>query len=235
MKKKFYLLPLCILCTVLALAGCSKNTSNVPSASDTPKASNAQNTNPSTAGNEKDTDGDGVPDAAEKVLGTNPYASDTNGNGVSDKDDQNPLFTENPIKETSTIALPIEIKDIRVEDNVGADKKDAPDHLEITMKNTSTKVLDKFEVYITITDKKETNKVEGYYVKLEGLTVGAGENKTIHFDNKVSESGHYLGNPNGLYGTSSNGLTFKLQLHADGYKPMDFTVDKSEGTAEVAD
>lgn len=232
MKKKFYLLPLCILCTVLALAGCSKNS---PNTQNTTPPTNIQNTTSPTAGGQLDTDGDGLPDAAEKVLGTNPYASDTNGNGISDKDDPNPLFTENTIKETSTTALPIEIKDIRVEDNVGPDKKDAPDHLEITIKNTGSKTLDKFEIYFTITDKKETNKVEGYYIKLEGLTVGAEEKKNIHFDNKVSEPGHYFGNPNGLYGTSANGLTFKLQLHADGYKPMDFTVDKSEGTAEVAD
>jgi hypothetical protein len=232
MKKKFYLLPMCMLCTILALAGCSKNSPNAQSA--TPPTS-IQNTAPSSTGDQIDTDGDGLPDAAEKVLGTNPYASDTNGNGVSDKDDSNPLFAENPIRETSTTTLPIEIKDIRVEDNVGPDKKDVSDHLEITLQNTGSKPIDKFEIYFTIIDKKETNKVEGYYVKLDNLAIDAGEKKTIHFDNKISESGHYLGNPNGLYGTSSNGLTFKLQLHANGYKPMDFTVDKSEGTAEVAD
>jgi hypothetical protein len=40
---------------------------------------------------------------------------------------------------------------------------------------------------------------------------------------------------NGLYGTSSNGLTFDIQLHAAGFKPMNFTVEKAKGTAEVAD
>jgi len=40
---------------------------------------------------------------------------------------------------------------------------------------------------------------------------------------------------NGLYGTSQNGLTFDIQLHANGYAPLQFSVDKAKGTAEVAD
>jgi hypothetical protein len=40
---------------------------------------------------------------------------------------------------------------------------------------------------------------------------------------------------NGLYGTSANILTFDIQLHTKGYQPMKFQVDKSKGTAEVAD
>ena len=45
----------------------------------------------------------------------------------------------------------------------------------------------------------------------------------------------YYGNMNGLYGTSANGLTFAVQLHAAGYQPASFNVEKADGTAEVAD
>jgi hypothetical protein len=30
-------------------------------------------------------------------------------------------------------------------------------------------------------------------------------------------------------------LTFDVQLHAAGYQPINFTVEKAQGTAEVAD
>ena len=224
MKRKILLLSMCVLCVMFIHVGCATNATS-------PESTNS----PSSAEDQTDTDGDGLPDAVEKVLGTNPYAWDTNGNGISDKEDPNPLFTENLIKKDSVTTLPIDVKDVRVEDNVGENGKDAPDHLEMTLKNTGTDTLDNFEIYFTITDKKETDKVEGYYVKLKGLSIKGGEKTTLHFDNKVTESGHYYGNPNGLYGSSENGLTFALQLHADGYKPFDFTIDKAEGAAEVAD
>lgn len=211
MKRRMMLLLLCALCATLIL------------------------TNAALAGEQVDTDGDGLPDAVEKLLGTNPYAWDTNGNGISDLDDQSPLFTENPIQKTSDTPLPVQIVDIRVEDNVGPDHKDTPDHLEITIKNIGTETLDHFEIYFVITDKKETDKAEAYYVKLEGPVIKTGEKSTLHFDNHVDQPGHYYGNPNGLYGTAVNGLSFAIQLHADGYAPLDFTVEKAEGAAEVAD
>jgi len=175
-----------------------------------------------------DRDGDGIPDAAEKLLGTNPYTADTDGDGISDVEDTNPVMAENPITETSTVALPIQIKDVRVEDNQTAD------HLEITMRNTGAETLSGFDVYFTITDKKNGAQ-EGYYVNLDGLEIAAGESATIHFDNDVTTPNHYYGNMNGLYGTSANGLTFDITLHARGYAPLNFSVDKAEGTAEVAD
>lgn len=175
-----------------------------------------------------DTDGDGIPDSVEKVYGTNPYTADTDGDGINDKDDTKPVYTDNLITESSTSVLPIEITDARVEDNATAD------HLEISMKNTGTSDLSNFDMYYTITDKVTGDK-EAYYQKLENLTVKAGDTVTIHFDNNISEANHYYGNMNGLYGTSSNGLTFDIQLHSAGYAPLGFTVDKADGTAEVAD
>lgn len=188
----------------------------------------AQDTGNAAGVTEDDRDGDGIPDAAEKLLGTNPYTADTDGDCISDVEDANPVMAENPIAETSTVALPIKITDARVEDNQTAD------HLEITIRNTGTETLGSFDVYFTITDKKNAAQ-EGYYVKLDGLTIAAGESATIHFDNDVTTPNHYYGNMNGLYGTSANGLVFDITLHANGYTPLNFSVEKAEGTAEVAD
>ena len=47
-----------------------------------------------------DTDGDGIPDAAEPVLGTDPLNADTDGDGVNDLADKQPLIAENPIAQT---------------------------------------------------------------------------------------------------------------------------------------
>lgn len=175
-----------------------------------------------------DTDSDGIPDNAEKTLGTNPYLADTDGDGQNDKVDTQPVFTENLIVETSTIPLTISVKDVKVEDNATAD------HLEITLVNTGTSTLTNFDIYFSISDQVDV-KTEAYYELLKDLTINPGESKTIHFDNNVSEPGHYYANMNGLYGSSPNGLTFDIQLHANGYAPLHFTVDKATGTAEVAD
>jgi len=175
-----------------------------------------------------DQDGDGIPDVVEKTYGTNPYAADTDGDGVYDKTDEKPVFAENPIYETSTTPLPITITDARVEDNATAD------HLEITLKNTGSSDLSGFDVYFTITDHV-TGVAEAYYVVLAGLTIPAGASATLHFDNDATQANHYYGNMNGLYGTSANGLTFNVQLHVGGYQPISFTVEKEQGTAEVAD
>jgi hypothetical protein len=46
-----------------------------------------------------DTDGDGIPDAAEVVLATDPGSADTDGDGTEDLADEAPLFTANLISE----------------------------------------------------------------------------------------------------------------------------------------
>jgi hypothetical protein len=188
----------------------------------------AQSTGNAAAVTAEDLDGDGIPNAAEKLLGTNPYTPDTDGDGINDMEDTDPAFAENPIVETSTVALPIKIKDVRVENNQAAD------HLEITMHNTGAVTLNGFELYYTITDKKDGTQ-EGYYVKLDGLEIAADGTATIHFDNDVTTPNHYYGNMNGLYGTSANGLLFDITLHVNGYTPLNFSVGKAVGTAEVAD
>ncbi len=100
-----------------------------------------------------------------------------------------------------------------------------------TFVNNGTSDLSNFDIYYSITDKKNTDQVEGYYQKLDGLSVKAGDSVTLHFDNDLSQAGHYYGNINGLYGTSANGLTSAVQLHAAGYQPASFSVDKADGTS----
>jgi hypothetical protein len=175
-----------------------------------------------------DTDGDGIPDSVEKTYGTNPSAADTDGDGVLDKTDKDPVFTPSLIKETSTTALPVKVKDARVEDNVNA-----ADHLEITLTNTGNTDLKDFDLYYTVTDTV-TKNAEGYYVKLTGFALEAGSTKTLHFDNKQGDL-HYTGNFNGIYGTSKNEVQFQGQIHASAYAPLDFSTKKAKGTAEVAD
>lgn len=212
--------------TMVSFTGCSNksNTSQNQTGTNNQPTIGAGTTSNGTG----DLDGDGLPDTIEKTYGTNPYLADTDGDGTNDKDDKAPVFTDNLISETSTTPVTITIKDARVEDNATAD------HLEITLTNNGTAVLNNFDIYYTITDKKDNTK-EAYYQVLNGLSLNPGDTTTIHFDNQVTEAGHYYGNMSGLYSTSANGLTFAIQLHAKGFQPIDFNVDKAEGTAEVAD
>ncbi len=175
-----------------------------------------------------DTDGDSLPDTGEKLLGTNPYNSDTDGDGVMDKEDTDPAYLPNPFQEEGTTPLPLEIIDARVENNYHAD-----DHLEITLRNTGKTDLSGLEVYFTITDKKDS-KIEAYYVPLVNLNLTPGTKTTIHFDNGKGP-GHYPGNPSGLYETSPNGLDFNVVLSIPSFQFKTINVVKDPGTAEIAD
>lgn len=231
--KTTLIITLILSLSAFALAGCSSKGSSNQATNTGINVNGSQaavsNSSQTPVGNSStDMDGDGIPDSVEKTYGTNPYVADTDGDGVNDKEDKEPLKTENLIKETNTSPLEVTIKDARLEDNATAD------HLEITLSNTGKTTLSEFDIFYTITDKGN-NTQESYYQTLRGLSLNAGETKTIHFDNQVKEVGHFYGNMNGLYGTSANGLTFDVQLHAKGYQPMKFQVEKSKGTAEVAD
>ncbi len=216
--------------------GISSNASSINSLNYTTQVNQTQDSSAAKPGDENtapkatgtDTDGDGIPDSVEKTYGTNPLAADTDGDGVPDKTDKDPVFTPSLIKETSMAALPVKVKDARVEDNVNAS-----DHLEITLTNTGNTDLKDFDLYYTVTDAV-TKKAEGYYVKLTGFALEAGSTKTLHFDNQQGDL-HYTENFNGIYGTSKNEAQFQGQIHATGYAPLDFSTKKAKGTAEVAD
>lgn len=236
MTRKRYLLiaGVCLLgLALLFVSGCGNNgKTNTPAS---PKqAVNEGSKSVETINNKSngamgpDSDGDGMPDAVEKTLGTNPLTADTDGDGQPDKTDKDPLYTPYLIQETSTVPVPIKVVDARVEDNVNA-----ADHLEMTITNTGKTELKDFDIYYTVTDTVTAAK-EGYYGQLSGLQVKPGTTVTLHFDNKKGTN-HFYGNTNGLYGTSKNALDFQVKLHAKGFAPSQLLVKKAKGTAEVAD
>ena len=179
-----------------------------------------------------DTDGDGIPDAAEPVLGTDPMNADTDGDGVNDLADKQPLVAANPIAQTGnqegfTFTA-------KVEDNFDlATKKDVPDHLELKMKNTSGEALNDLVIFYSMKDDG-TGKIESYYKPLPDITVKAGKTITLNFDD-TGLPGHFRDNPNSGYHMSQNAKTFTVQLAAAGYAPVQIEFKKDKGGAEQAD
>jgi outer membrane protein assembly factor BamB len=51
----------------------------------------------------RDSDGDGLPDRLEKLIGTDPHKADTNGNGLPDGEDKNPLYVEHKLTDEEAI------------------------------------------------------------------------------------------------------------------------------------
>jgi len=190
-----------------------------------------------------DTDGDGIPDQAEVVLGTDPEDPDTDGDGINDREDPNPTFLENPHAKDGAPA-PFVIVKAQVEDNYDfAKKKDAPDHFELLVKNNTPADLVGFSLYYSVTDVK-TGKVEAYYKKLGQLTVPGNKEARIHFDTTTpgparataaKEAGHFRANPNGSYYKTTNAKKVLFDFKLDGYAPVQATVEKAEGGAETND
>jgi len=225
MNKKLLIIPVALI-LMLGLAACAGTTT--PTAS----SSNANSGNTASTSSGPDTDGDGIPDSAENLLGTDPNNPDTDGDGINDLQDTNPTNATNPIQETST-TVGFTIDKILVENNQLANGSAAPDHLELTVTNTTNAAISNFDVYYTITDPT-TSVVQSYYRTLPDFTVAAGETKAIHFDN-ASEPDHFSVNPNSLYYTDTNALDFEVTLHAKGFAPQTATVTKDAGGAEAPD
>lgn len=150
----------------------------------------------------------------------------------SDPQDIVPGLYPNPIKNISTISG-LSIVSGLVENNVDKNGKTADDHLELTLKNISKKDMINFEAYYTITDLVNSKK-EGYYKKLSGLTLKAGETKTIHFDNNVGEN-HFGLNTNGMYFTGKNKMQFDVQISTPDFKISKIVIPKDAGGAELKD
>ncbi len=182
-----------------------------------------------TSQNGPDTDGDGIPDSAESLLGTDPNNPDSDGDNQNDLADQNPVMAENPIHETST-TVAITISGLQVENNTDIDGADVADHLEFKVANTTKNGLTNFDIYYTITDQT-TGVVQGYYRTLPNFTVKAGEVKTIHFDN-TNQPDHYSVNPNNAFYKDVNPLTLEVTLHVPGYAPNTASVNKDAAGAE---
>ena len=174
-----------------------------------------------------DSDGDGVPDTAEVLLGTDPMVADTDGDG------QNDLADAEPIDMTGA-AAPFAIKEALVENNYDyAAKKDATDHLELLVTNSGSTDLTGLSIYYSMKDA-DTGKVEGTFRKLDGFTVPAGGEARIHFDDGTV-AGHFRANPNSIYITSQAAKTITFVLKADGLAPVSMDVAKDKGGAEAAD
>lgn len=179
-----------------------------------------------------DTDGDGVPDAAEAVLGTDPLNADTDGDGVNDLADKQPLNSANPIAQTGnpngfTFTA-------KVEDNFDpVTKKDVSDHLELEVKNKSDAALTDLVMYYSLKDEG-TGKVESYYKPLTDLVINRSETIAVNFDD-TGMAGHFRDNPNSSYHKSENAKAFTVQLAAAGYAPVQVDFKKDKGGAEQAD
>ncbi len=180
-----------------------------------------------------DTDKDGIPDAAEALLQTDPLNADTDGDGLNDLEDKAPLLA--PFTAVTTgPKLPVEIKEALVEDNYDyAKKKDAPDHLELLVKNTGSSALDNLSVSYSITSD-ETGVQERYNLALAGLVIPAGAEQRIHFDD-ATLPGHFRANPNSIYKTDGSAKLFSVNLTAPGYQTLSTEIHKDKGGAEQAD
>ena len=172
-----------------------------------------------------DSDGDGVPDSAEVLLGTDPMVADTDGDGQNDLMDADPTFLANPIDTTGAPA-PFAISEALVENNFDyAANKIASDHLELLVTNTGATPLAGFSIYYAIKDS---------FRKLEGFALPAGGEARIHFDD-AAIAGHFRANPNSIYTTSTAAKSFSVMLKADGFAPISLEIAKDKGGAEAAD
>lgn len=142
--------------------------------------------------------------------------------------------TSNPISNTAT-AEGLHIDSVLVENNVDPTTgKDASDHLEIALSNTSTNTLDGIEIYYTFADPK-TGVTENYYTALPAdFTIPAGGTRTVHFDD-TGATDHFPVNKFSLYYTDTNALDVTVTASAQGVKVQTVTITKDEGGAEVAD
>ncbi len=180
-----------------------------------------------------DTDGDGIPDTAEALLGTDPLNADTDGDKLNDLEDDNPTFLADPFAKDGAPA-PFSIVEALVEDNYDfAAKKDAPDHFELLVKNLSASDLKGFSIYYTI-DDTEAGTREAYLVRLDGFAVPAIGEARVHLDDG-SLPGHFRANPNGSYYQSPNAKEITFELATDGFAPVTTQVAKDKGGAEAAD
>ena len=189
--------------------------------------------NPGFSQTTTDTDGDGVPDASEVLLGTDPLVADTDGDGQNDLADADPAFMANQLDMTGAPAT-FAIKEALVENNYDyAAKKDATDHLELLVTNSGAAPLTGLSMYYSITDA-ETGKVEGTFRTLVGFTVPAGGEARIHFDDGAV-AGHFRANAYSIYITSQAANTITVVLKADGFAPVSVDIAKDKGGAEAAD
>lgn len=221
MFKRTLLLVVLIISSVL-LAACGSATAETPPPAD--------NNGSAAAASGPDADGDGIPDSAEPLLGTDPQNPDTDGDGQNDLADTAPVSADNPIQDSST-TVGFTVDAIAVENNVDASGADVPDHLELTVSNTTGSDISGLEIYYTLTDTV-TGDVQSFYQSLPDLVLKANETAHLHFDTSGAP-GHFRADPNSMFYTGQHALTVDVVLHADGFAPQMATVDKDDPSAEA--
>lgn len=180
----------------------------------------------------QDGDGDGVPDAAEKLLQTDPLNPDTDGDGQNDLADKTPVFAPSPIQQGGAPAS-FHIGELLVENNVDPiTHKDAPDHLEIQVINDADRPLSGVTLYYTLTDVNTGAKEA--YVAHPNLAVPAHGDARLHIDDS-GVAGHVRANPNSIYATTQSAKTLSVTLQLPGETAVEQTIKKDAGGAEQAD
>lgn len=141
--------------------------------------------------------------------------------------------TSNPIVNNAT-ASTLEVSFAGVEDLVDpATGKAIDDRLMLTLKNTGTTPMTGLEVYYEMTDVV-TGAKEAYYQKLDGVTIPAGQETTVYFDNQT-DPGHFPENQFSLFRSSTNEVDFAIQVSAPDAKIATATAVKATGTGEKVD
>ncbi len=144
-----------------------------------------------------------------------------------------PISSGNPIT-NNAIAPGFVIASAIVENNTDPITKIITnDHLEVSLKNVSTKDIAQFETYYSVKDLV-TNASDAYFTKLTGFVLRAGETKTFHFDN-TGKIDHYRENNYSVYRTSRNAMQIDLTVSAPNYKVQTITIKKDKGGAEKVD
>lgn len=169
---------------------------------------------------------------ASTVGANSPAAPGTIGAapGVNSAATLLPVST-NPITNTST-APGLTVVSAMAENNVDpTTKQPVADRLEVVLKNTSSATLSGFEIYYTMTDAT-TQKTESYYLPLTGLTLAAGAETTVYFDNQTGPN-RFPENKFSIYRSSKNQVDFAIQVSAKGVAIAKGTAVKSAGTGEV--
>ncbi len=179
-----------------------------------------------------DADGDGVPDAAEPLLHTDPMNADTDGDGQNDLADAAPVVAPDPMTQAGMPA-PYRLGEVLVENNVDpATHTDAPDHLEIQIFNDGPADLAGFTLYYTFTDA-DSGETEAYILRPAVVVPANGEARINVDDGTLPE--HLRANPNSIYVTSLAAKHVTVAVQADGFQPVTATVEKDAGGAETAD
>jgi hypothetical protein len=139
-------------------------------------------------------------------------------------------IASNPIVNTSTNAS-LKITYSAAENNIDPVSKLAiGDRLEITLMNTGKQQLTGLEIYYEMRDVV-TKAKEGYYQKLSGLSIPAGQSSTIYFDG-LTQPGHYPENQFSLYRSSPNEVDISIVASATGVRVAHASAIKSLGTGE---